>query len=78
MKHSHTGEGLRSIEHPSSDNGQWEPVLVQESARERHGEVAMWVGHYHRLSRTEVAELVAYLQHWLETGRLFEDVEAGK
>ena len=30
----------------------------------------LWNGSCH-LSHTEVAELTAYLQHWLKTGRLF-------
>jgi len=57
-------------------------TLIQESsaigdyedAFDKPGSSFLWVGRYHHLNRMEVAELIERMQHWLDTGRLKEDV----
>lgn len=52
--------------------------LVQQSsaigeyddAMDKPGSSYLWVGDAHHLSREEVSDLVGYLNHWLETGKL--------
>lgn len=42
-----------------------------EDSFEKPGSSFLWLGQKHHLNREEVAQLVIYLQHWLQTGRLF-------
>ena len=37
---------------------------------DRPGSSFLWFGDHHHLNREEVSELVGFLQHWLDTGRL--------
>jgi hypothetical protein len=37
------------------------------------GSSYLWIGEDHHLSREEVRKFVAVLNHWLDTGRLFDD-----
>lgn len=52
-------------------------ILQASSAIGNHdnslpGSSFLWVGQDHHFDRGEVRELVFYLIHWLETGRLYE------
>ena len=44
-----------------------------EDAPEKPGSSFLWIGDNYHLNRTEVAELIARMQHWLDTGRLAVD-----
>jgi hypothetical protein len=37
------------------------------------GSAYLWIGENHHLNREQVAELVAHLQRWLDTGSLAEN-----
>lgn len=58
-----------------------ETRLIQESsivgyyddAYDRPGSSALWIGEHHHLNREEVAELILWLDHWLNNGRLAVD-----
>lgn len=41
-----------------------------EDSMERPGSSYLWIGEHHHLNREEVAQFVAHLQDWLETGSL--------
>ena len=43
-----------------------------EDSLDKPGSSFLWVGANHHLNREQVAELAAYLQNWLKTGRLFD------
>ena len=53
-------------------------MLIQEAsstgnndnAHEVPGSSFLWVGNEHKLNREEIAQLIAKMQHWLDTGRL--------
>lgn len=79
MKASQTERGFGFIEHDPYLPGQDDPVrIVQESsaigrydaAFDRPGSSYLWLGEAAHLDREEVAELVAFLQTWLATGKL--------
>lgn len=82
MKEETTPWGFQLIAHPEYITGPpTERRLVQQSsailgdddrAWEQPGSSALFVGDHHHLDREQVGELVKYLQHWLETGRLFD------
>ena len=41
-----------------------------DDAMARPGSSALWIGVSHHLNREQVAQFVAHLTHWLETGSL--------
>ncbi len=74
-----TARGFRVLEEAVYAS---EPVirsrLAQESSTigdypdsfDRPGSSRLWIGADHHLNREQVAEFIAHLQHWLDTGRL--------
>jgi len=81
VKVSKTDRGFAVItaERYSTESGQ-SSRLIQESSAigdyadslEKPGSSSLWVGQAHHLNREEVAELVSYMQRWLDTGSLQE------
>jgi len=47
-----------------------------EDAWDRPGSSCLWIGEHHHLNREEVAQFVAHLQAWLNTGSLKIQVTA--
>lgn len=65
MKNWTTAGGCQIVTHPDGDDVV-ERILQEAS----FGSGLVWVGDF-ILDRDEVAAVVAYLSHWLSTGRLF-------
>jgi hypothetical protein len=74
-----TAYGVQLVWHPiyDADPPGGETRLLQGATVEPG---RLWVGDDCCLDRAEVAELVAYLSHWLSTGKLFtpDATEGGK
>lgn len=76
MKVKQSDRGFEVLMHPKYPPDGTSARLVQQSsivgeyedAMSRPGSSALWIGSDHHLNREEVAELVGYLQHWLNTG----------
>jgi hypothetical protein len=87
MRLTKTDRGFEAVEHPAypPGAGRGETRLLQQSSAigdgddglARPGSAFLWVGRDHHLTRAEVAEAVAYMRRWLETGSLGEPVSAG-
>ncbi len=64
-----SAQTYRSLTPPAQQKCGWDPPLVREGpGPAKDGKPGLEFGP-HNLTRTEVAELTAYLQHWLKTGR---------
>ena len=79
MKSSKTQRGFVVVVHEKYQNKPGEMTrLIQESSAigdyensaDEPGSSYLWVGSDHHLNREEVGELIARMQHWLDTGRL--------
>ncbi len=73
MHVTRTNRGFEVIAHPAYLEKDGFPRLVGQSSGPNFdcpGSSFLWLGRHHHLSREEVAELVAHLQAWLETGSL--------
>lgn len=79
MEARQTERGFGFVVHDPYLPGADDPVrIVQESsaigryddALDRPGSSYLWLGEAAHLDREEVAELVAFLQRWLVTGKL--------
>lgn len=88
MKRVTTERGFQLIECPKylPEDGKFVSArVVQQSsaignapdAFDRPGSSYLWFGEDHHLDRAQVKELVAHLNLWLETGRLFSDGKRG-
>lgn len=55
-----------ALTHESYPEGDPETTLLVEDVVDG----SIYVGEHHCLNREEVAELIGYLQRWLETGKL--------
>lgn len=82
MKTENTNMGFVVVTHEKYQNKPGKMTrLIQESSAigdyedsfGRPGSSYLWVGQDHHLNREEVAELIARMQYWLETGRLKVD-----
>lgn len=78
-----THRGFIVVMHEKYPNNHGEQTrLIQESSAigdyddsfDRPGSSYLWVGQDHHLNREDVAELISQLHHWLDTGRLKNDV----
>lgn len=79
MKIEQTERGFDVLDHDAYPPGTSMPTrLAQQSsvvgdyddAMTRPGSSALWIGVSHHLNREQVAQFVAHLTHWLETGSL--------
>ncbi len=78
MKITKSDRGFFILKHELYVNPDHQTRIVSESsaigdyedAFDRPGSSALWVGDDHHLNREELAELIKYLQCWLDTGRL--------
>lgn len=82
MKTETTERGFRCLMHPEYLTPNEELRLAQESsaignyedAMGKPGSSYLWIGSKFHLDREQVAELVEYLNGWLDTGRLPESI----
>ncbi len=81
MQYITTDRGFRQVLHPeyASREGKATPVVAEscvigeyDDSMTRPGSSYLLVRSCHHLNRQEVAELVAAMQHWLDTRRLPE------
>lgn len=75
MKNIISERGFQFVMHPAYIGGQEKRLVSQSSAARDDaapGCGCLWVDENHHLERTEVQELVSYLQRWLDTGNLFK------
>lgn len=80
MKVVKSDRGFRIVVHPTylGKNslgrvfGESSAVGNYDDSLEKPGSSYLWVGEHHHLNREEVAELIGYMQTWIDAGRLPE------
>jgi len=73
-----SGRGFISVMSPSYLPPYEKMRLISESSAignydnsiDNPGSSYLWIGQDHHLNREEVAELIEYMRHWLEHGKL--------
>jgi hypothetical protein len=78
MRSQKSDRGFVSVVHPTYVTPRENARLIAESSAIGDyedslgcpGSSFLWVGKNHHLNREEIAELIARLQHWLDTKRL--------
>jgi hypothetical protein len=81
MREFKSDRGFQAVIHDGydTDKSRGEHRLVGQSSAvgdykdslDKPGSSFLWMGEHHHLNREEVAKLIGYLQHWLDTGLLF-------
>lgn len=59
-------KGIHRLVSQSSSIGNY------DDSWDRPGTSALWIDEHFHLNREEVSKLMDYLNHWLETGKLFD------
>ncbi len=77
MKTTDTPRGFGLVMHRKYPPGGFSRLIQESSAigdydnsYEEPGSSFLWVGEDHHLNRQEIAQLIAKMQHWLDTSHL--------
>ena len=79
MKETKTYRGFQLIKHADylDENKirlvQQSSAIRYENGYDKPGTSCLWVGENLHLDREQVSQLIGYLNHWLETGKLYEE-----